>query len=139
MTSGPESWFMEVPVMASFLAVDDDEDVLVAVKTILEARGHSVETASSRADGMRLALAGAHDLLILDVMMAEPDDGIAMAQDLRRAGFKKPILMLSNISKVSGFDYSKKSEVLPVDGFMEKPVSPKKLMEGIEALLKEAK
>ena len=125
--------------MASFLAVDDDEDVLVAVKTILEARGHSVETASSRADGMRLALAGAHDLLILDVMMAEPDDGIAMAQDLRRAGFKKPILMLSNISKVSGFDYSKKSEVLPVDGFMEKPVSPKKLMEGIEALLKEAK
>ncbi|HNW43612.1 MAG TPA: response regulator [Elusimicrobiales bacterium] len=125
--------------MATFLAVDDDEDVLVAVKTILEARGHTVETATDKGEGMRLALSGRHDLLILDVMMAEPDDGIALAQDLRKAGFKKPILMMSNISKVSGFDYSGRSEVVPVDGFLEKPVSPKVLMAKVEALLKGVK
>lgn len=85
---------------------------------------------------MRRADPKAVDLLMLDVMMAEPDDGIAMAQDLRRAGFNKPILMVSSISKVTGFTYAKDAAVLPVDDFVEKPVKPDVLIQKVAALLK---
>lgn len=76
------------------------------------------------------------DLIVLDVMMEQPDDGIVFAQDLRKKGFKKPILMLTSIGKVTGMDYGKDDSLVPVDAFEEKPIAPKKLLEQVDALLK---
>lgn len=84
---------------------------------------------------MRLARGGRFDLLILDVMMAEPDDGIVMAQELRKEGFDKPILMLSGISRVAGMRYGQDNEVLPASDFLEKPVKPETLVAKVHALL----
>jgi len=121
--------------MAHILVVDDDVQFVESVRVYLESGGHSIIVATNREDGMRLANEKAVDLVILDVMMHEPDDGIAMAQELRRKGFSKPILMLSSISQVTGFTYGKDSEVLPVNDFLEKPVRPEVLMQKIAALL----
>ena len=82
-----------------------------------------------------LALGDKPDLLILDVMMAEPDDGIALAQDLRKADFKKPILMMSSISQASGLSYGRDDSITPVDEFVDKPVSPENLRAKVNALL----
>lgn len=121
--------------MAKILIVDDDPDVVDVARLYLEKEGHEVESAANREDGMRLAGEGKADLLVLDIMMTEPDDGIAMAQDLRKAGFDKPILMMSSISKVTGFTYGKNNAVTPVDDFVEKPVKGSVLIEKISALL----
>ena len=121
--------------MAKILIVDDDPDVIDAARLYLEKEGHEVETAANREDGMRLAGEGKADLLVLDIMMTEPDDGIAMAQDLRKAGFEKPILMMSSISKVTGLSYGRDNAVTPVDDFVEKPVKGSVLVEKVSALL----
>lgn len=121
--------------MAKILIVDDDPDVVEAAKLCLENGGHSVNTAFNRDEGMKHIQSEKPELLILDVMMIEPDDGIAMAQDLRKAGFDSPILMMSSISKVTGMEYGKANEVTPVDDFVEKPVKPATLLEKVEALL----
>ncbi len=122
--------------MANIAIVDDDPDIVDAVRLFLEKEGHQVSSAGSRPDGMALVQGGGIDLLILDIMMTEPDDGIAMAQDLRKAGFAKPILMMSSISKVTGMSYGKDEAVTPVDDFVEKPVAPQLLLEKVAALLK---
>lgn len=122
--------------MASIAIVDDDPDIVDAVRLFLEKEGHQVSSADNRQDGMALVHSGSVDLLILDIMMNEPDDGIAMAQDLRKAGFAKPILMMSSISKVTGMSYGKDDAVTPVDDFVEKPVAPKLLIEKVATLLK---
>jgi len=75
------------------------------------------------------------DLIILDVMMQEPDDGIAMAVDLRKGGFKKPILMLTSLSKVVGYSYGREDDVVPVDEFQEKPIEPSALVAKVNELL----
>lgn len=122
--------------MAKILIVDDDPDMVEAGRLILEKEGHEVLAAHSREEGMKTIEANKPDLLVLDVMMAQPDDGIAMAQDLRRAGFDMPILMLTSISKVTGMDYDKDDSLVPVDDFVEKPVDAATLVAKVKALLK---
>jgi DNA-binding response OmpR family regulator len=121
--------------MARILIVDDDPDVVEACRLFLEKERHDVTCAYSRAEGMRAIAAGAPDLLILDVMMQQPDDGIAMAQELRRGGFSAPILMLTSIARVTGMTFGRDDDILPVDDFQEKPLSPATLARKVNELL----
>lgn len=121
--------------MAKILIVDDDPDIREGCALVLGARGHEVSGAASRAEGMRAIADSPPDLLVLDVMMEQPDDGMAMARDLRRQGFTKPILMLTSISKSTGMEYGTDDEMVPVDLFQEKPVAPDRLIALVEQLL----
>jgi len=122
--------------MAKILIVDDDPDVVEATQLFLQKDGHQVSAAFNREDGLKQVKMVNPDLLILDIMMEQPDDGIAMAQELRGAGFKAPIIMMTSISKVTGMGYGKDSDVIPADDFLEKPVQPAVLQEKVKALLK---
>ncbi len=122
--------------MAKVLIVDDDPDVVEACTLFLKKEGYEIASACSRETGMQAISESIPDVLILDVMMEQPDDGIAMAQELRRGGFTKPILMLTSIGKVTGMEYGKNESVVPVDDFLEKPAKPDVLIEKVAALLK---
>jgi CheY-like chemotaxis protein len=122
--------------MARILVVDDVPDITYAVSLFLRKEGHEVQTAASRAEGMKQITAFKPDLMILDVMMEQPDDGIAMAQDLRRAGNPLPIVMLTSVGKVTGMSFDRDSDLVPVDAFFEKPVKPDELLRTLSELLK---
>ena len=122
--------------MPKILVVDDDPDITETIRLVLEKAGHKVSSASNQRDGFQAAEKFKPDLLLLDVMMEESDDGIAMAQELRRRGFKKPILMLTSLGSVTGYTFGRQDGVVPVDDFQEKPISPAKLLERVSALLK---
>ena len=122
--------------MARILVVDDDPDITFAVSLYLKREQHDVRTAASRAEGMEAVAAFSPDLIILDVMMEQPDDGIAMAQELRRAGSAVPIIMLTSVGKVTGMEYGRDSDLVPVEVFFEKPVRPDDLLKAVAGLLK---
>ncbi len=122
--------------MAKILVIDDDPDIRGASTTVLEREGHQVDQAGSRDEGMKKIEEFGPDLLILDVMMEQADDGIAMAQELRRKDFTKPILMVTGLSKVTGMDYGKDDSIVPVDAFLEKPLHPQELIDKVNELLK---
>ena len=121
--------------MARILVVDDDPDITFAVSLFLRKEGYEVQTAASRPEGMSAITSYKPDLLILDVMMEQPDDGIAMAQELRRYGQKLPIVMLTSVGKVTGMHFDKDSDLVPVDAFFEKPVKPEELLRKLQELL----
>jgi DNA-binding response OmpR family regulator len=121
--------------MAKVLIVDDDPDIVEAGKLILKKEGFEVVTASSREEGLTAVEGQQPDLIILDVMMEQPDDGIAMAQKLRRDGFEKPILMLTSVGRASGLNIGRDSDLVPVDDFQEKPIEPSKLVKKVKELL----
>ncbi|MGA2080889.1 MAG: response regulator [Holophaga sp.] len=122
--------------MAKILIVDDDPDIVEASSLFLQKAGHTVTGAYSRREGMDAIAASAPDLLILDVMMEQPDDGFAMAQDLRRQGRNFPILMLTSVASASGLAFGKDPEMVPVDDFQAKPVEPAELVRKVANLLK---
>jgi DNA-binding response OmpR family regulator len=121
--------------MAKILIVDDDPDIVEASSLFLAKAGHTIATAYSRAEGMKAMASFQPDLLILDVMMEQPDDGFAMAQDLRRQGHKLPILMLTSVASASGLAFGRDDEMVPVDEFQAKPVEPAELVRKVSRLL----
>jgi DNA-binding response OmpR family regulator len=121
--------------MAKILIVDDDPDITFATGLFLKRAQHEVLTASNRADGLKAIDDEKPDLIILDVMMEEADDGIAMAQELRRQGCDIPILMLTSVGKVTGFSYDEDQEMVPVNAFCEKPIQPDVLVKKVNELL----
>ena len=121
--------------MARILVVDDDPDVVESLTVVLERAGHTVNGAKNRKEGVAAVRREAPDLVVLDVMMDEPDDGFVLAQDLRRDGFKQPILMLTSIGRVMGLSYGTDAVTVPVDEFVEKPVAPRILLDKVQALL----
>ncbi|HSK09524.1 MAG TPA: response regulator [Vicinamibacterales bacterium] len=121
--------------MARILIVDDDPDITFTTSLFLQQAKHEVLSASNRDDGMKAIEQHNPDLIILDVMMEQPDDGIAMAQELRRQGVMIPILMLTSVARVTGFAYDRDQELVPVDAFFEKPIQPEALIAKVEELL----
>jgi len=118
------------------LIVDDDPDLVETARVYLEKEGYEIASAYNVDDGRAAVESEKPDLLILDVMMEQPDDGIALAQELRRKKVETPILMLSAISRVTSMDYDKDDGMVPVNEFLEKPVDPKVLIEKVKDLLK---
>ena len=120
--------------MPKIAIVDDDEDIVEAISILLESKGFEVVSASDINNGFSIIKNENPDLVILDVMMEEPDDGFFLAIKLRKKGYDKPIFLLTSVSKALGLDFAP-GETLPVDEFIEKPVSPSVLLEKINKYL----
>jgi DNA-binding response OmpR family regulator len=120
--------------MAKIIVIDDDPDILDASKLVLESKGYEILTAANPDDGYKIVMEHHPDLIILDVMMNEPDDGFFLAQKFRKMNIYTPIIMYTSVSKTLGLEYGA-GELVPVDEFVEKPISPETLIEKVEKLL----
>jgi two-component system, OmpR family, response regulator len=123
--------------MALIAIIDDDPDILDASSLVLKSKGFNVITASNPHDGYKIVTENKPDLIILDVMMDEPDDGFFLAQKFRREKINTPILMYTSVSKAVGMDFNK-NEMVPVDDFVEKPISPDELVAKVQLLISKA-
>jgi len=121
--------------MPKIAVIDDDSDIVQATTMLLEAKNYQVVSAGNVTDGFALIDNEKPDLVILDVMMDEPDDGFYMALKLRKNGVKTPIIMLTSVSKALGLEFGN-VDTLPVNEFLEKPVSPAILIAKISEQLK---
>jgi DNA-binding response OmpR family regulator len=121
--------------MALIAVIDDDIDILDASSLVLKAHGYDVLTATNPDDGYKIIKEQKPDVIILDVIMNEPDDGFFLAQKLRREKISTPIIMYTSVSKALGTQYGA-SEMVPVDDFVEKPISPEQLVAKVKKFLK---
>ena len=127
------------------LIIDDDPDIVEAMRMPLEANDYIVITANCGKEGLQKAREEIPDLIILDVMMETDTEGFHVAYELRSEepdseykGCRNiPILMITAISQKKGMNFSpeKDEAFLPVDDFIEKPVQPKDLLKKVAELL----
>lgn len=117
------------------LVIDDDIDLVEIIRVTLESEGYQVIDAQNGERGLARAREEQPDLLLLDVMMGDVDEGFQVAYQLRSdpATREIPILMLTAVADRTGFEFDpdKDQEFLPVDEFLEKPVSPRKLLDSV--------
>jgi DNA-binding response OmpR family regulator len=120
--------------MYKIAIIDDDTDIVEATEMLLTAKGFSVVSAGNVAGALELIPKENPDLIILDVMMDEPDDGFYLANKFRKIGINTPIIMLTSVAKATGLTFG--TDTLPVNEFLEKPVPPAQLLEKIAIYLK---
>ena len=117
----------------TILIIDDDIDLVEILRLTLESEGFRVVDAQSGERGIAVARAEKPDLILLDVMMSQVDEGFQTAYALRQdeRTLEIPILMLTAVTDRTGFDFdpSRDKDFLPVDEFLEKPVSPRQLVD----------
>lgn len=96
----------------NILVVDDDRDLTKSLKAYFEARGYSVRTAHSGAEGMTLIEQELPDLILLDIMMDNDADGFNLAYTLKAKELyrKIPIVIMSGFTdhikeKSSSFEF----------------------------------
>jgi two-component system alkaline phosphatase synthesis response regulator PhoP len=118
----------------SILLVEDEAGLRVTLQDRLRSEGYEVETANDGSEGFDKAATGRHSLLILDIMLPKKS-GFDVCRDLRQAGIRTPVLMLTargqTVDKVLGLK-------LGADDYLTKPFEMAELLARVEALLRRA-
>ncbi len=115
------------------LIVDDDEDILLIVQTILASAGYSALTAHNGREGVDLALELRPDLILLDVMMPELS-GWEVCTTLKNAPETRqiPIAMLTVKSEIRDLITGMQ---VGADDYITKPFTRRKLLSTVRKLL----
>jgi two-component system alkaline phosphatase synthesis response regulator PhoP len=118
--------------MSRILVVEDEDGIALSLKTDLELEGYDVEVVGDGVQASRSAREGNFDLILLDVMLPGKD-GFEICREIRGAGNKVPILMLTakaqEAEKVLGLE-------LGADDYVTKPFSGLELRARVKALLR---
>ncbi|MBS1518150.1 MAG: response regulator [Bacteroidetes bacterium] len=117
------------------LIIDDDPDIIEASRLFLEYNGFEVYTETDPGEGVRSFIENKPDLLILDVIMNEPDEGFFLAKKFKKLDPDIPIIIYSSVSSALGYDFGK-NEIVSADVFIDKPAEPSLLLDSINRLLK---
>jgi len=117
------------------LIVEDEPKTGSYLRQGLSEAGYVVDLLANGVDGLHLALEGAHDLVILDVMLPGLD-GWQVLQELRRHGRETPVLFLTAKDHVE--DRVKGLE-LGADDYLVKPFSFSELLARVRTILRRGK
>ncbi len=120
--------------MTRVLVVEDEPGIALALETDLALEGYEVEIVSDGRIASQRARGEQFDLILLDLMLPGKD-GLDVCREVRKAGVRTPILMLTakaqEAEKVLGLE-------LGADDYVTKPYSPLELRARVKALLRRA-
>jgi two-component system alkaline phosphatase synthesis response regulator PhoP len=118
--------------MTRLLLVEDDQSLAMSLEDDLTLEGYEVRVIQDGETAARLALDEPFDLIVLDVTLPRKD-GFEVCRELRRAGRRVPIVMLTartqDSDKVLGLE-------LGADDYVTKPFNPRELRARIKAVLR---
>jgi heavy metal response regulator len=114
------------------LVVEDEKKVASFIKRGLEEEKFEVDTAHDGEDGLQLALEGAYNLIILDVVLPKRD-GLSVVKELRGRKLMTPVLMLTAKDSLEDIVAGLNSGS---DDYLSKPFAFAELLARVRALLR---
>jgi len=132
---------------ATILVVDDDPDIVEALTLVLKSESYQVEAATSAEEALEKVTAARPDLILLDVMMPAGTEGFQFVWKLRNEYpedlAQTPIIVLTAIHDTTRLKFYPErgdgtyepGEYLPVQGFIDKPAEPAKLLKQVAEVL----
>lgn len=120
---------------ARILVVDDEPEIVKAIRTNLEMEGYEVLEAYNGPDALRIAREERPDLMVLDVLMPEMD-GWQVLREVRGDEALKdmPVVLLTALSSDRDVDTGWE---LGAHRYLTKPFEPERLIETVRELLGE--
>ncbi|MBV9123621.1 MAG: response regulator [Planctomycetes bacterium] len=112
------------------LVVDDDPEVLNAMRTILETEGYRLVTATDGNMALAMAEREAPDLIVVDLMMPQKS-GLLVLEKLRSRKGGPPVIM---ITAKEGNQHRLHAEHLGVHDYIRKPFEMSRFLESVHRL-----
>jgi DNA-binding response OmpR family regulator len=117
-------------VRKTVLLVDDDQDILSAMRTMIERKGYRVLTASDGTMGLAVAEREGPDLVVVDMMMPRKS-GFLVLEKLKSRPEGPPVIM---ITANEGSRHRAYAEILGADDYIRKPFEMSRLLDSVQKL-----
>ncbi len=119
--------------MDKILIIEDDKAILMGLKDDLEFEGFRVSSAMDGKEGLKRAMDGNFQLIILDILLPGLN-GFEVCKKLRESGISTPVLMLTaakteEMDKVTGLE-------LGADDYVTKPIGSREMVARVKAILR---
>jgi DNA-binding NtrC family response regulator len=121
-----------LPRKAHLLLVDDDPNTLASLSRAFRLAGHEATVCDNAARAVELLRTETFDLILSDVVMPGRS-GLELLEDLKKAGVKTPIVLISGQANI---EMAVKATKLGALDFLEKPLSTDKLLVTVENALR---
>jgi len=116
------------------LVVDDNADLRLTTRLLLEAEGYVVETAANGAEALRIQRERPAHILITDLFMPEVD-GLETVQSFRAAYPAMPVIVMSGGSSMGKGQADHLSVARELGALtLRKPVEPQALIEALRTV-----
>ena len=112
--------------MTRILIVDDEPDITLSFKMILEGNGFKVDTYNDPFHATRNFKAGSYDLVILDIRMPKMD-GFQLYEELKKIDDKVKVVFITAFD-INYEGLRKMYPELRIDSFVRKPVDSEYLI-----------
>jgi len=114
------------------LVVDDEPDILVALKIVLEENGFKTEAFGDPILALRSFIAGSYDLALLDIRMPRIT-GLGLYKELKKIDNKIRVCFLSAISNYQ--EFAKYFPTIKENQVIAKPVDNQTLIQKINEIM----
>ncbi|MCA9227395.1 MAG: response regulator [Planctomycetales bacterium] len=114
------------------LLVDDDAEIIEAMRFALESKGFQILVARDGNQGLAMAERENPDLVILDMMMPKRS-GFLVLEKLRRS--REVPMRIIMITANEGSRHKVYAEMLGVDDYIRKPFAMDRLVDSVERLM----
>ncbi|NIA06289.1 MAG: response regulator [Actinobacteria bacterium] len=123
------------------LIVDKDTDYVVSLKPFLEAKLGRVLWAKSERQAQAILDKEEIDLILLEIMLAEPDGGLRWCRNLKADGRfdSVPVFLLSCVDERFSLGLKNKlgeNGYCPAEGFLDKSTQPAEIVTHLEKFLR---
>lgn len=129
----PESLIAGTDGQGRCLVIEDEPDTARYICNGLKGAGFSVTWCRDSADGLRTALNGHWDVVILDRMLPGDVDGLSIVRTLRQQHRATPVLVLSALASL---DERVRGLQSGGDDYLTKPFAFSEMLARIQALLR---
>jgi DNA-binding response OmpR family regulator len=123
---------MPAQAQKTILLVDDDNEILESMRTVLEGRGYRILVARDGNSGLTVAERENPDLIVLDMMMPKKSGFLVLEKLKGRFGGLIPTIMITGNE---GSRHRAYAEMLGVRDYIRKPFAMEKLLKSVDEIL----
>ncbi|NIP42506.1 MAG: response regulator [candidate division Zixibacteria bacterium] len=118
------------------LVVDDEEDVVSYLTSLLEDSGYETISALDGAQGFKLAREKKPALITLDITMPE-ESGVRMFRNLQQTEetSKIPVIIVTGVSSDFKQFIESRRQVHPPEAYFEKPIDKDEFLKKVKELI----